>query len=298
LRLGTAVRLGDQQLGPVDSRQRRKRLELVAISHKPRSEPVLLAISMTGNTWMLSSQLHYLPLTPAFFSLLVGALFVVVVLIQLGILRYAYISIGVRARSALWLLFGSLIGSYINIPIAQLPAEQVLSGREVMYFGMHYVVPLAVDWPGTVIAVNVGGALIPGLTSIYLLAKNRLWGVGIVATACVTAVCHLLADPVPGVGIALPILVPALSAAFIALLLSRAYVAPLAYIGGSLGTLIGADLLNLDKLQGLGAPIASIGGAGTFDGVFLTGIVAVLIASLSRQRRDEPSAEPQATKIQ
>jgi uncharacterized membrane protein len=38
---------------------------------------------------------------------------------------------------------------------------------------------------------------------------------------------------------------------------SRAYAAPLAYIGGSLGTLIGADLLNLDKLQGLGAPIAS-----------------------------------------
>jgi hypothetical protein len=93
-----------------------------------------------------------------------------------------------------------------------------------------------------------------------------------------------LADPVPGIGIALPVLVPGLSAAFVALLLSRAYAAPLAYIGGSLGTLIGADLLNLDKLQGLGAPIASIGGAGTFDGVFLTGVVAVLIASLSRQR--------------
>ena len=40
----------------------------------------------------------------------------------------------------------------------------------------------------------------------------------------------------------------------------------------------GADLLNLDKIQGLGAPIASIGGAGTFDGVFLTGILAALLA--------------------
>jgi uncharacterized membrane protein len=248
---------------------------------------------------MPSSQLHYLPLTPAFFSLLVGVFLVVVVLIQLGVLRYAYIRIGVGARPALLLLFGSLIGSYINIPIAALPAEQVMSGRDVMYFGMHYVVPVVVDWPGTVIAVNVGGALIPGLMSIYLLAKNRLWGVGVVAIACVTAVCHLLADPVPGVGIALPVLVPALTAAFVALLLSRAYVAPLAYIGGSLGTLIGADLLNLDKLQGLGAPIASIGGAGTFDGVFLTGIVAVLIASLSRQRQGvDPLPEPQPTKLQ
>jgi uncharacterized membrane protein len=153
-----------------------------------------------------------------------------------------------------------------------LPAEQLMSGRDVIYFGMHYVVPVVVDWPGTVIAINVGGALIPGLMSIYLLARNRLWGVGLVAVACVTAVCHQLADPVPGIGIALPVLVPALSAAFVALVLSRAYAAPLAYIGGSLGTLIGADLLNLDKLQGLGAPIASIGGAGTFDGVFLTGV--------------------------
>jgi hypothetical protein len=33
-------------------------------------------------------------------------------------------------------------------------------------------------------------------------------------------------------------------------------------------------------VQGLGAPIASIGGAGTFDGIFLTGILAVLIASI------------------
>ena len=44
--------------------------------------------------------------------------------------------------------------------------------------------------------------------------------------------------------------------------------------------MIGADLLNLDKIRGLGAPVVSIGGAGTFDGIFLTGIVAVLLASL------------------
>jgi uncharacterized membrane protein len=146
---------------------------------------------------------------------------------------------------------------------------------------MHYVVPTVVDWPGTVIAVNVGGALIPGLMSLYLLARYRLWLLGLASTACVGAVCYSLADPVPGVGIALPVLVPALTTALVALLLSYRQAAPLAYISGSLGTLIGADLLNLDKVQGLGAPIASIGGAGTFDGVFLTGVLAVLIASVS-----------------
>ncbi len=54
--------------------------------------------------------------------------------------------------------------------------------------------------------------------------------------------------------------------------------------GGSLGVLIGADLLNLGKLQGLGAPVASIGGAGTFDGIFVTGLIAVLLAGLTGRR--------------
>jgi uncharacterized membrane protein len=116
--------------------------------------------------------------------------------------------------------------------------------------------------------------------SLYLLAKNGLWVLGLLATACVAAVCHHLAQPVHGLGIALPIFVPAVATAIVAMVLSRQDAAILAYVGGSLGTLIGADLLNIGNIQGLGAPVASIGGAGTFDGVFVTGILAVIIASL------------------
>jgi uncharacterized membrane protein len=227
------------------------------------------------------SQFHYLPLTPPFFSLLVGAFIVLVVLIQIGALRYAYMRIGLSPGAAFILLLGSLVGSYFNIPIVELSAQQVVSGREVVYYGMRYAVPVVVQWPGTVVAVNVGGAVIPTLMSLYLLVKYRLWGPGLPATACVSFVCYMLANPVPGLGIAEPVFAPALTTAIVALILSRRFAAPLAYIGGSLGTLIGADLLNLDKVQGLGAPVASIGGAGTFDGIFLIGILAVLIASLS-----------------
>jgi uncharacterized membrane protein len=227
------------------------------------------------------SQFHYLPLTPAFFSLLVGAFIVLILVIQLGALRYAYLRLGLSPSAAILLLMGSLIGSYFNIPIVELPRQQVLSGHEVVYFGMRYAIPVVVQWPGTVIAVNVGGAVIPVLMSLYLLFKYRIWGPGMLATAGVTLVCYMLAHPVPGLGIAEPVFVPSLTAAFVALLLSRRHAAPLAYIGGSLGTLIGADLLNLGKVQGLGAPVASIGGAGTFDGIFLIGIIAVLIASLT-----------------
>jgi len=227
------------------------------------------------------SPLHYLPLSPAFFSILVALFILLVGLIQVGILRYAYMRLGVTSRVALLLLLASLIGSYVNIPVAELPEQQILSGQEIHFFGMRYSVPVVVDWPATVIAVNLGGALIPTLMSFYLLARNNLWVLGLLATACVTAVCHVLAQPVPGVGIALPPFVPAVATAIVALLLSRQHAAPLAYIGGSLGTLAGADLLNLDRVRGLGAPVASIGGAGTFDGIFLIGIMAVLLASLS-----------------
>jgi uncharacterized membrane protein len=241
-----------------------------------------------------SSEIHYLPLSLPFFLVLAGLLVFVVMLVELGILRYAYASIGIDRRHILILLLLSLAGSYINIPVAQLPAEQVVSGRAVDFFGMQYVIPVVVNWPGTVIAVNVGGALIPALLSLYLVIRNRLWLPALVGIVLVAAVCHSLAHPVPGLGIAEPIFVPPLVTTVAALVLSRRHAAPLAYVSGSMGTLVGADLLNLGKIRGLGAPVASIGGAGTFDGIFVTGILAVVLASLviGREEAERRSMRP------
>jgi uncharacterized membrane protein len=60
---------------------------------------------------------------------------------------------------------------------------------------MRYVVPLVTDWPRTVIAVNIGGAVIPTLLSLslYLLVKNDIWSSAAIATGVVTAACYLLA---------------------------------------------------------------------------------------------------------
>jgi uncharacterized membrane protein len=227
------------------------------------------------------NELQYLPLALPFFLFLVGLFLVIVVLIQIHVLQYAYTKLGLSSGIALLLLLASLIGSYFNIPLTELPEREVRSGQVVEFFGMRYVVPVVVDWPRTVIAVNVGGAVIPVLLSLYLLLKNWIWSSAGVATLVVTVACYLLAQPVPGIGIAIPALIPPIIAATVALLVARPNVAAVAYISGSLGTLIGADLLNLSKVQGLGAPVVSIGGAGTFDGVFLTGIIAVLLASFS-----------------
>jgi uncharacterized membrane protein len=233
----------------------------------------------------MDSQVHYLPLTPGFFGLLVLLFAGLIILIQLRILRYAYMKLGIGPGAAMALLFGSLIGSYFNIPITVLPGQSVRSGEVVDFYGMRYVVPLVTSWPGTVLAVNVGGAVIPTLMSTYLVLRYQLWLRAAIAVVVIAAVIHTMATPVEGVGIAVPVFAPVVTTAILAFILSREYAAPLAYIGGSMGTLIGADLLNLDKIGGLGAPVASIGGAGTFDGIFLTGILAVLLAGIAAPSR-------------
>jgi uncharacterized membrane protein len=233
----------------------------------------------------MNSQMHYLPLTPPLFSILLFVFLGLIILIQLRILRYAYMRLGVGPGVALLLLFGSLIGSYFNIPITVLPGRPVMSGEIVDFFGMRYVVPLVSGWPGTVLAVNVGGAVIPTLMSTYLVLRYQLWLKATIAVVAIAFVIHSMATPVHGVGIAVPVFAPVVVTAILAFLLSREYAAPLAYIGGSMGTLIGADLMNLDKIGSLGAPVASIGGAGTFDGIFLTGILAVLLAGIASPSR-------------
>jgi uncharacterized membrane protein len=227
-------------------------------------------------------QMQYFPLAGPFFAILVGVFLLVVVLIQINVLRYAYTRLGISSGAALLLLLASLIGSYVNIPVWEFQEREVLSWHEISYYGVHYLVPV-VEQPGTVIALNVGGAVIPTLLSLYLLFKNNLWIRGIITTAVVAAIVYMLAEPVSGVGIAVPIFVPPVVTAIVAVLIARQHAAALAYVGGSLGTLIGADLLNLGVVRGLGTPVASIGGAGTFDGIFLTGILAVLLASFSRR---------------
>lgn len=235
---------------------------------------------------MNTVQFWYLPLAPAFFLILVARFFVVFVLLPLGLMRYAYEQLGVSPRGSVLLLFGSLIGSYINIPITVISHNSVMASQMIEFYGMRYQVPMATDWSGTVLAINVGGAVIPVIMSVYLLIRWQLWLEGLLATAAVTVICYFLSFAIPGVGIAIPIFVPAIAATIAALALSRKHSAPLAYIAGSLGTLIGADVMNFNKLAELNAPILSIGGAGTFDGIFLTGIVAVLIASIPSRRRD------------
>jgi uncharacterized membrane protein len=182
---------------------------------------------------------------------LLALFFFLVFVLPVRILTYAYRKIGVRPRYMFLILLATLLGQFVNIPLFSL-------GR-------------------TLVAVNVGGALLPILLSLYLFFHLPLRGRMLIGTAIVTVIVHSLARIVPGAGIAVPWLVPPLAAAAVGLLLSFRQAPPVAYVAGSMGTLIGADLLNLHRIAEIGAPVVSIGGAGTFDGVFLTGIIAGLL---------------------
>ncbi len=232
---------------------------------------------------MRPSALHYFPLAWPFIVALAFLLLIVIVMVELGVLSYAYERMGVPPRYVFAVLLLSLFGSAVNIPVAELPPERMETARVVDFFGMEYEIPVVQESPGTIIAVNVGGALIPVILSLYLLSKNGFFWRAMIAVGVVTIVVHQFAYPVRGVGISVPMFIPPIAAAFVAMILAWRRAAPLAYIAGTLGTLIGADLLNLGRVQGLGAPIASIGGAGTFDGVFVTGIIAVLLSPMGRR---------------
>ncbi|MEA2679303.1 MAG: hypothetical protein QOK03_1025 [Candidatus Binataceae bacterium] len=206
------------------------------------------------------------------------------VLLEIGIIHHAFLMVGLPPELAFLALFASLVGSYINIPLTRIESGPAHPVDLVNRFGVRYRVPTRYAGGSTILAINVGGAVVPLLVSLYvMLVQPAAILPAAIGVAIVALVVHRFAWPVPGVGIATPMFIPPIVAALTALVLTGmmtggAYVDAVAFVSGVLGTLIGADLMNLNKLSTLGAPVASIGGAGTFDGVFLTGIVAVLLA--------------------
>jgi len=203
------------------------------------------------------------------------------VLLEIHVITYAFVTLGLSPGLAFTALLVSLIGSYINVPVARVAIGQPYPETMVRSFGIRYRVPTRYTTDSTIVAVNVGGAIVPVLISLYLLMQMPSIIVSaLIGVAIVTAIVHRFAMPVPGLGIATPMLIPPIVAAACGYFLgsSEHHRDAVAFISGVMGTLIGADLLNLRNLRNLGAPVASIGGAGTFDGIFLTGIVAVLLA--------------------
>jgi uncharacterized membrane protein len=186
--------------------------------------------------------------------------------------------------AAVILVIAMFVGGFINIPVKRIVRTREVSVHPLAVLGLWDV------WPQmrrvrhqTIVAVNVGGCVIPAGLAVYellhLLAfgKPVLWALGIACAVNVVA-CYLMARPVAGVGIMMPGLVPPLISAALAIILAPEQAAAVAFVAGVTGPLVGADLLHLNDIRLSGVGMASIGGAGTFDGIVLSGVLAAYLA--------------------
>jgi uncharacterized membrane protein len=222
----------------------------------------------------------YPPVTTGTLGIFAILLIMLFAFIEVGIMRAAYQRLGIPPRIVTVLLFGMILGSYVNLPVATLSAPKIIQNQVVYFWGIPYVVPHMVHAGRTIVAINLGGALIPVTVCVYLLARFRAFLTTAIATVIVTGFVYCSSQVVPGVGVAVPTLVPGLIAAASGYLFKsfRAPAVAIAFVAGTLGCLIGADILNMPQVARMHAPVVSIGGAGTFDGVFVSGIIAALLA--------------------
>ncbi len=210
-------------------------------------------------------------------------LFIIGGFIFLGAAEVAFERIGFSGQAFLAILILTLIGSTVNIPLKRYSnVQEVVEFHEAHFYWRTFRIPQHFQRGiSTLVTINLGGAIIPSAVSLYLLATHPSIIIYVlVATIFTSVVIHIVARKVRGVGIVTPAFIPPLAAALISILLYQGpESAIIAYFGGTFGALIGADLTNLSGITKLGAPVVSIGGAGTFDGVFLTGIIAVLLVT-------------------
>lgn len=179
-------------------------------------------------------------------------------------------------------------GSLVNVPVYRVERPAVVVEVRPPFPLPPFLAPTIRTPDEVVVAVNVGGAVIPTILAIaeaLHLARAGLtpFVLGLAATGITAVVCYLVARPVVGLGVVVPLLVPPLTAllATWALLGPSApptHRAPAAFMAGVLGTLIGADLLNLPRVLRMPVNLVVIGGAGTFDGIVLSGVLAALLA--------------------
>lgn len=214
---------------------------------------------------------------PVAFLIFIAFILFLPILFLLGyfqVLTIGFEKLGISSGATTFLLFLILIGSGINIPLTK---KKLIYEEELRFFGLWRVPKIRAQG----LFINLGGAVVPVLLSVYFLFRVSRAGFDLepifLATILMIIISKFLSRVIPGRGVSLPALIPPIFSALFALILAPDFAAPCAFISGVLGTLIGADLLNLRRAQRFGG-FLSIGGAGVFDGIFLVGMVSALLA--------------------
>jgi len=214
--------------------------------------------------------MFFFPIGCLIFLLFILFLPILFLLVFFRVVTLGFEKLGLSPEATILILLLMLVCSSINIPLTK---RKLVYVSKPSFFGLFTAPKLIASG----IAINLGGAVIPIILSLYFLRKVPLEPV-LLATILMILISKILSRSVPGRGITISAFIPPLFAVLFAWILAPEFMAPTAFISGVLGTLIGADILNLHKARKLGPGLLSIGGAGVFDGIFLVGIISALLA--------------------
>lgn len=230
----------------------------------------------------------YMPVERAILTFLSILTATFTILLMINLIGIGFVRLGLPPFLVVVIIVLSFVGSAFNIPVAKLRGEEEIIQETYVQFGFYRIpVPQVIERERTtVLAINLGGALVPIFVSIYLLYLHpELIIPTLIDVLIIAFLMYLVSTPVRGVGIVTPFMLPPIVTLIVSIFVWLMYsilIWPLAglpiiaYVGGTIGTLLGCDIFHLKDISNLGAPIASIGGAGTFDGIFLSGLLAVL----------------------
>ena len=223
--------------------------------------------------------MFYLPVSILLFILLLLVFPFIWFALTLDVVQIAVAKLGFSANAALFLLAAIIFGSTINIPLYKVESQvEIIDNYSDLWVRQFFGIPLPRIRQKTIVALNVGGGLIPVLVALYQFRHANPLAI-VLVTAIVTIVSYYAARVVPGIGIQMnPLLAPITAAIASAFITRGIHAAPVAFAGGVLGTLIGADILHLKEIQRMTPGVLSIGGAGVFDGIALCGLFALLLS--------------------
>ncbi len=205
----------------------------------------------------------------------------VIALITISVMSYFCLSdlflfrMRISDKTALAVIVAMIIGSFIDIPIS---------------FGRVSA------------AINVGGGIIPVGLAVYLLTKSgttKEWVRALVATGVTAGVVYFInsyvmsSDPGGRFQFLDPIYVYPIVGGLVAYIAGRSRRS--AFIAATLGVLL-IDVFNYIYLVTAGIPgRVHVGGAGAFDTIILSGLLAVLLAEIIGETRERLQGGP-ATK--
>jgi uncharacterized membrane protein len=223
--------------------------------------------------------------------IIAGVFFLILMmpLLLVDVMRTALERLHLSPTMAFWAVLGIFFGGLVNLPLFRLRRDEEQIVEPLAAYGLQgFTHRFRRFRPETIVAINLGGGVIPLLIALkQVLFIQNIGGPVMAAMLAVSAlniaVCYRVTRAIPGVGLAMPAFASPLVCVVGTwiLLAGPEYAsvrAPVAFVAGVMGPVIGTDLLHFRDIYRVSAGMLSIGGAGTFDGIVLSSILAALFA--------------------